>query len=549
MEIINISPKLEKSVEPNLDKINLFYQFFIHSKNPRSKEIKKCLKFNVQNEFIDQIYLLNEKIYSTEELGIESEKIIQINIETRLKFKDVFNYINDNKIQGYNVIINADIFLDESINNLKYTDMHIIKKMMAILRYEYNYDDIKESKIYGPRVDSQDTWIIHSNFNIKKSEEKIFNFEFGKPGCDNKLVYLMNILGYQLINDPGFIKTYHIHASTERDYLSSDRIEKSYGFIIPASIDLNKLSNSNSLAIIGQYTRNFQDIRFDDNTLLYYYILQKIKSNQPFIIPRIAGIENNIAVQTKINQSNNLLEIVKIYIPKMKNNAGIKLTSEESIIKYSDMYLEAFKNAEIYFGWDIYGNVYPSIAKSQDFIKNLDQNKKIIWARALDIFNYIKSCPWTWALIGKRILIISPFEDSIQEKISIRKEIYGVDLFPECEIITIKPPQTQGTEESREFDIELKIFTDKLDLIKNDYDIALVSCGGYGNLVCNHIYKSGKSAIYVGGVLQMYFGILGNRWIKEMPDIVRLYLNNHWSRPKDEEKPTNHNNIESSCYW
>ena len=96
---------------------------------------------------------------------------------------------------------------------------------------------------------------------------------------------------------------------------------------------------------------------------------------------------------------------------------------------------------------------------------------------------------------------------------------------------------------------EINKFFNRLDDIKDTYDIALVSAGGYGNLICSHIFKSGKSSIYVGGVLQMYFGLLGTRWLKERPDIVRLYLNKYWSRPKESEKPKNHNNIEGSCYW
>jgi sugar phosphate permease len=59
---------------------------------------------------------------------------------------------------------------------------------------------------------------------------------------------------------------------------------------------------------------------------------------------------------------------------------------------------------------------------------------------------------------------------------------------------------------------------------------------GYANLICAHIFKS-NSAMYVGGVLQMLFGVLGARWLKETPDAVRLYLNEHWSRPKESERP------------
>ena len=85
--------------------------------------------------------------------------------------------------------------------------------------------------------------------------------------------------------------------------------------------------------------------------------------------------------------------------------------------------------------------------------------------------------------------------------------------------------------------------------IQHTFDIALCSCGGYGNLVCAEIYKLGKSAVYVGGVLQMYFGIYGNRWMRERPDILKLFMNKHWTRPKNNEKPSGHNKVEGSCYW
>ena len=553
MKIINFSRSIEKGSVENKNPIFLFYQFFIHNNPHRNNEIKKCLKLNVENTYIDKIYLLNEKIYTDDELGVSSDKIIQIDIKSRLKFKDVFNYITNNNIYGYNVIINADIFCDSTIQTIKFTNMHIKKQAMALLRYEYA-ENIKKSKIFGPRFDSQDTWIIHSEFIPDAQEQKIFNFEFGKPGCDNKIIYLLNILGYQIFNDPLTIKTYHIHSSQVRDYSPLDCINKPWGVIIPAKFSMDQIQPSLGIDLykISNLTNKFTQITFNDNHILFNYIKQKLDNNKSFIIPRIAGVENNYAVEADVSKkpiTPQGMEYINRALGVMKNNAGIKLTSLESIKKYSQMYMESFQLCDMYSAWEPHGDVYKYIENSHNYIKYKYSNKQPIWAFALDIFHYIKYQPWTYALANKRILIISSFEDSIKEKIPIREEIYGIDLFPGCEITTIKPPQTQGSEDSEEFDKELDIFFTKLNEIKDTYDIALVSAGGYGNLICAHIYKSGKSAIYVGGVLQMYFGILGNRWLKERSDIVRLYMNLHWSRPKEHEKPKNHNMVENSCYW
>ena len=180
-------------------------------------------------------------------------------------------------------------------------------------------------------------------------------------------------------------------------------------------------------------------------------------------------------------------------------------------------------------------------------ILNFEQPK--FDAVALDIFHSITRQPWTLALKGQRLLIISPFVDSFKKQIANKEKIYGIDLFPECSFIFIKPPQTQGDNYSKEFDIELNNFIGEIIKIKDNFDIALCSCGGYGNLVCNAIYDMDKSAIYVGGVLQMYFGIYGNRWLTERKDAMKLYLNNYWSRPQQHEKPSGEKKIENGCYW
>jgi len=553
MFIFTVSESTNIQETENVDNINIFCQFFIHSNKERQLEFLKCLKFNVKNKYITKIYLLNERIYTDEELDVSTNKIVQVDIKNRLKFKDVFDYINDNNIQGYNVIINSDIFFDKTIKRLFKSDIHLNKKMYALLRYEYDETDIKKSNLFGPRGDSQDTWIIHSNFSIGKKESKVFNFEFGKPGCDNKMTYLMTILGYEVINDPEYIKSYHLHNTNIRNYTNNDKILPPYETVTPKNFLLQtQRFHTTDINILFNTKYNIKH----GNVKLYEYISKKIENNQNFIIPRVAGIETQDAIFTMLlslpqynNQQSQILDALENHKFRMKNNAGIMITSLDSHIKYSKLFLESFQECEIFLNWAPFDCVYKSYLLSHQMLDELYKDKETVYSEVLDIYHYIYSTPWTTAIKGKRLLMVSNFAESIESKIHDRKEIYGIDLFPDCEIITIRPPQTQGSEESEEFDIELNKFTNRLDEIKDKYDIALVSCGGYGNLVCSHIYKSGKSAIYVGGVLQMYWGILGSRWFENRPDIIRLFLNKYWTRARESEKPLNHKNIEGSCYW
>lgn len=560
MKIIHISKSVPTTISPAINnEIHLFTQFFVHSNNSRNCEIIECLHNNFYNVAISKIYLLNERIYTSQEMGFIKEtditqKIIQINIHRRLRFQDIFEYTRIKMIKGYIVLVNSDIFFDDSIKNLRKSKLHEEKQMIALLRYEYIPRSQIKPKLFGPRFDSQDTWIFHSNTIIKANQEKVFNFEFGKPGCDNKIIYLLKILGYEIFNDPSFLKTFHNHSTQIRNYSNLDVIKEPWGVIVPASIDPLTIKKSLGIDLIDILHVRKQDIWFEDNDILRNYIYAKISDNIPFIIPRISGIENNFAVFAKVINQENCREISNYFEQvkgAMKNNAGIKLSNFSSIKKYSDLYLEAFDKCEIYSGWEVQGKYLNHISSSHEYMKNAYSGKKMIWSYALDVFHYIHSKPWTQSLQGKRVLIISPFTKSIEAQLTKREKIYdGVDLFPDCTFILLTPPQTQADMPSLEFDEELLNFYHKLDKIKNDYDIALLSCGGYANPILNHIYtKHRKSGMYIGGTLQMFFGIYGNRWLLERSDILRLYINNHWVRPLISERPLGFEKVENSCYW
>lgn len=540
--------------------IHVVMQYFVHANPTRDAELKRTLRFLCECPHIAQIHMLNEQIYPD---LLTQPKIKQTNLGARLRFKDVFQYLRENDILGYHVIINSDICFDDTLANLRRSDLHLNKKMMAQLRYEVldedsrNLDDVaKSAEIFGPRADSQDTWIFHSDQAMPAKFEKLFNFAFGKPGCDNKLLYLMRMLGYEVLNDPAFVKTYHIHASQERNYTVKDRIAPPYAMIGPYGYDMEQMSAPYMQSRTGN--RPYNDVAFEDNGVLHDYIARKLAAGEHFVIPRIAGHENNYAAFGRIIKQSggqippNMGKYFEQTISIMKNNAGIRLSSVESIVKYSDLYLEAFDNCELYAGWECCGGLIRHIDQSHEMIRQWYSDRRLFWASAFDVFHYIYGTPWTHALRGKRILVVSPFEASFREKVDnqLQATLYdGVDLFPECSFLFIKPPQTQSVEPSDEFSVELDRFLLRLDQVRGQYDVALVSCGGYGNLVCNAIYKTGHSAIYVGGVLQMYFGVMGSRWLHDRADVLRLFLNSSWSRPKASERPRENNRVEGACYW
>jgi hypothetical protein len=537
-----ISPRSrEEPVVPG--NIVLIQQYYVDRNAERHAENKKCLFYNSHNDAISKIILLNERMYSNQELGVNSGKIVQVVTGKRLSYKDAMDHVANNNVEGYLILANTDIFFDRSIVNVMRSGLATTRKMFCQLRFEYDGGtDLRNCRIFGPRPDSQDTWIWHSNMKTTKAQRKILDIPLGTQGCDNKLIYLFNLLGFICHNEPHLVKTYHYHRSQIRNYnIDSKKAAMPYYAIFPVLDKTDTFDLHHSFDIVRE------------NNNLCRYVWRKMSDGKPFIIPRIAGVENNLAMMGVISiqdgkVSREFAGLLSGILPTMKKHAGIQISNTQSMCDYSRRYMAAFHKCEKYFWWEPWGNVVMGIAQSFDFVTTNFQKPKFD-ALALDIFHSIASDPWTLALRGKRVLIISPFAKSFEEKVHIRKEIYGIDLFPDCVLSFIKPPQTQGDNPSDEFDVELKRFVGELEKIKDTFDIALCSCGGYGNLVCSELFDMGKSAIYVGGVLQMYFGVYGARWLRERPDAMRLYMNKYWSRPKEEEKPSGFKGIEDSCYW
>jgi hypothetical protein len=165
---------------------------------------------------------------------------------------------------------------------------------------------------------------------------------------------------------------------------------------------------------------------------------------------------------------------------------------------------------------------------------------------------FFSNNPWTKALEGKKVLVIHPFQNSIESQYKKHKLLFKNNLLPKFELKTIKAVQTVANEKS-----EFENWFEALDFMKNqmnkiDYDIALIGCGAYGFNLAAHAKRMGKKGFHLGGVLQMLFGIIGKRW--ENPNLFNgFYLklfNEHWIRPVKEERPKQAHLIENNVsYW
>lgn len=236
-----IANKLGLKTEPTLHLPNPLYfitQYYISPKEKRAKEIDTCLKMNEKCDYIDKIILLNESMHK---LPIVSSKIEQNNIGKRLTFADVYKWIYEKAPKDALICFaNSDMYIDESWRQLWSVNMN--STFFALLRWDQQEDFSMSPKLFGPRSDSQDTWVI----SAKAVKSRVWDwdsldFPFGQGGCDNAITIEMLRQKFFVVNPCMSLITHHLHNTNYRTYDPADIVSKpALMYVNPSGIhDLN----------------------------------------------------------------------------------------------------------------------------------------------------------------------------------------------------------------------------------------------------------------------------------------------------------------------
>jgi hypothetical protein len=285
-----------------------------------------------------------------------------------------------------------------------------------------------------------------------------------------------------------------------------------------------------------------------DNSQSNDSIIKLIQTDKPFLICRLSHIETLLSVYYDIHKT-----IHPQYKKISSTNAGIYSQNDKELELYSMFYMKSLNNMTKLA-------CFPKLyTQTQNYViqkYNIPQ-ENILHHSVLEPFyqlhDDINSIVWTHLLKNKKILIVNPFVDSFQKQIQSGFKFFGKDdprtlwdkdqkfvFYKSYNCIYNNHPHNSWFE----------TYAAMCDDIKHlDFDIALLGCGGYGLPLCNFIYdKLGKSAIYMGGSIQLLFGVYGNRW-KSHNIIGPLIQKGGWIRPSKEEQPTNFQKVEGGCYW
>lgn len=282
------------------------------------------------------------------------------------------------------------------------------------------------------------------------------------------------------------------------------------------------------------------------------YIFQKLMENKPIMIAKFGTVELGVVGAYELKYNYRIASYLKDF---MKGRVSLY----SSKVLYSLCKQAGFFPNDIELGDQYYRlmlNDMQDIDILASYIYEEKYVNKYLKCKRVDLDGYyapfLWKNPWTKYLKGKKVLVVHPFVDSIRYQYeNNRCNLFdNPDVLPEfAELHTIKAVQTIADQEDSRF----KTWFDALQYMKDeiskvDFDIALIGCGAYGMCLAAHVKRMGKQAVHLAGWTQMLFGVYGERWIKDQPRYSK-FINEHWIRPLESEKPKGAEKVENGCYW
>lgn len=265
-------------------------------------------------------------------------------------------------------------------------------------------------------------------------------------------------------------------------------------------------------------------------------IESRLKSGEPFALCRLGSAEFTLI---QLFDEHSLFPTNRI---NRSNMYGLFHKDMNEIERWVNMTKEDLKDVDIL----AYFEDHPM---EEYLIKCYCPKTKLIRLEQIETILY--DVPWTMALEGKKVLVISPFVETIKEQYPKMDQLYvGHPMLPKFELKTLKSVWYTGNPDDDDF----SNWFDALNYLyeeamKIDFDVALLSCSSFGFDLACMFKRAGKQAIQYGGALQVLFGIKGSRWDNYPP--YSKYYNEYWVRAPKTEAPSKQfaNVLDNGCYW
>lgn len=276
-----------------------------------------------------------------------------------------------------------------------------------------------------------------------------------------------------------------------------------------------------------------------DKQAAHDIIRSYILSGTPALISRFGCIESRCLGEGYGISFGLLKRFSKSALQTIHNNAGVFPHGETAAYRFFEITRDVIRNIDLLGVWT---------TEMHDYLVNEQCRKDVVLTDLANLDPFDCEHPWTEALKGKKVLVVHPFQESIEQQYKKRELLFeNPNVLPAFELTVVKAVQTIASQQDARFETWEQALQYMYDeCMKRDFDVAVLGCGAYGMPLASMLKDAGKVAIHLGGVTQMLFGIKGGRW--DVGPAAAMY-NEHWVRPLPSETPQKAVKVEEACYW
>jgi hypothetical protein len=202
-----------------MSKFHIYTTYYKDQNHLRAVELRMATSFNLTLPYKSFTIFIDESDTNELDKGFLQYYIKTYNVKIiskrgRTSFNDIFDQIaidsKDAEKDEVFIFMNTDIFLYDLSQFIQVGGDNVC---YALSRY----DKVNHQPVLFERPDSQDTWVFFGKTDVKLS----LTINFGVAGCDNRLAYELEQLGYNVQNPAYRIKTIHYHESAIRNYINT----------------------------------------------------------------------------------------------------------------------------------------------------------------------------------------------------------------------------------------------------------------------------------------------------------------------------------------
>ena len=324
------------------------------------------------------------------------------------------------------------------------------------------------------------------------------------------------------------------------------------------------------------------------HAFLYQQIKQALDNKQPIVIGKIGTNELLLIYCYHLISQGRMQEFPPDVLKEIEYGAGLYPVDKPTIETFIKVYLESLRSVDVFASWnDRFIDFEHALYSSYVLANRVSSKGGIVELTALESFYTSREHWWQTLFVGRCILVISPFTDSIQKQLetSKRDKVWcgrWSGFWPDgiafkfirfdhpWSLLSKEEQANSGLEDYKRFSDKLKRFEKEIDGV-GDFDIALIGAGCYSLPLCAYIKNTKRQiAFHLGGGLQMMFGVYGSRWNTLLTNtqglgntlltntqglgntssgIFKEYVNDACIRPSGNEIPNEYKMQEGGAYF